>query len=139
RCRPADVPPLTKAEMMARFDDLVTDRRVHLDDVRRFLDDPANLGKPYRGRYAVCHTSGSQGQPAVVVQERAALLLGVTAQAGRGQRPRGPAREFFGRLRRPARLAVVTQRPGFYPSGATFYSLPAAGLPFFVLLHLSVF
>src|SRR5262249_10523397 len=28
RCRPADVPPLSKAETMANFDELVTDRRV---------------------------------------------------------------------------------------------------------------
>src|SRR4051812_44669638 len=28
RCRPADVPPLTKSEMMANFDAIVTDPRV---------------------------------------------------------------------------------------------------------------
>ena len=40
---------------------------------------------------------------------------------------------------RPGRLAVVTQSPGFYPSGAVFTYLAAARLPFIRLLHLSVF
>ncbi len=141
RCRPADVPPLTKAELMARFDEIVTDRRVRRADVERFMADPANLGRFYLGRYAVCHTSGSQGQPAVVVQEGPDVLLGVEAQTARGQIvPDVPLLlHAAGRLVRPARLAVVTQQPGFYPSGATFAYLAAARLPVLRLLHLSVF
>ncbi len=148
RCRPADVPPLTKAEMMDHFDELVTDRQVRLDDVVRFMDDPAHLGKPYRGRYAVCHTSGSQGRPAVVVQERPDVYLGFVAQTARGQALDGAAvppglvqsaRMLAHRLRKPGRLAVVTQKPGFYPSGAVFAYLAAARLPVLDLLRLSVF
>src|SRR5947199_18054 len=67
RCSLRDLPTLTKAEMMARFDDVVTDRRVTRAGVEDFIADPANLGRYYLGRYAVCHTSGSQGQPALVV------------------------------------------------------------------------
>jgi phenylacetate-coenzyme A ligase PaaK-like adenylate-forming protein len=137
--RPADVPPLTKAEMMAHFDDLVTDRSLRLADLRRFMEAPANRGKFYRGKYAVCHTSGSQGQPAVVVQERADLMLAFTAQIARGQIVHNIPREVLSRLFRSARLAVVTQRPGFYPSGAMFSYLQALNIPFFKLLHLSVF
>jgi phenylacetate-coenzyme A ligase PaaK-like adenylate-forming protein len=139
QARPVDVLPLTKAEMMAHFDDLVTDRRVRLADLRRFMDDPANLGKLYRGRYALCHTSGSQGQPTVVVQEKADLLLGFTAQAARGQVRRSIPGTLVEHLVRPARLAVVTQQPGFYPSGALFSYVRAMKLPLFRLLHLSVF
>src|SRR5215212_2968540 len=43
RCRPEDVPPLMKAELMANFDAIVTDRRVRRDDVEQFLADPAHL------------------------------------------------------------------------------------------------
>src|SRR5918911_3772981 len=42
RCRPADLPPLTKAEMMANFDAVVTDRRIRQAHVERFVADPAN-------------------------------------------------------------------------------------------------
>src|SRR5262249_56278911 len=45
----------------------------------------------------------------------------------------------LGRLRRPGRLAIVTQTPGFYPSGAIFAYLAAAHLPILRLLRLSVF
>jgi phenylacetate-coenzyme A ligase PaaK-like adenylate-forming protein len=141
RCRPADLPPLTKAELMSQFDDLVTDRRVRRAGVEKFMADPANLGRLYLGRYAVCHTSGSQGQPALVVQEGPDILLGVQAQIARGQIVPGVPLPLHAlqRLVRPARLAVVTQKPGFYPSGATFAYLAAARLPVIRLLHLSVF
>src|SRR5947209_9833702 len=139
--RPADLPPLTKVEMMAHFDALVTDRRVRRADVEQFMADPANLGRFYLGRYAVCHTSGSQGQPALVVQEGPDILLGLQAQIARGRLiPGGPlVWQALRHLLRPARLAVVTQKPGFYPSGAAFTYLAAASLPVIRLLHLSVF
>src|SRR5262245_18592704 len=82
-CRQADIPPLTKADMMAYFDELVTDPRIRKADVERFIADPANEGKYYLGRYAVCHTSGSQGQPALVLHDRPQALLSVAAQIAR--------------------------------------------------------
>ena len=36
-CRPADLPTLTKAEMMAHFDEIVTDRRVSRAGLERFI------------------------------------------------------------------------------------------------------
>jgi phenylacetate-coenzyme A ligase PaaK-like adenylate-forming protein len=148
-CSPADVPPLTKADMMANFDAVVTDRAVTRHGVERFTSDPANLARPYLGRYGVCHTSGSQGQPALVVMPRRQMWLGMTAQTARGQNlpdiPGGRLRlwelpgALIGRLQRPARLAIVTQKPGFYPSGAAFAYLAAAYLPIIRLLRLSVF
>jgi phenylacetate-coenzyme A ligase PaaK-like adenylate-forming protein len=139
RCRPADVPPLAKADVMAHFDELVADRRVRKADVERFIADPANEGAYYLGRYAVCHTSGSQGQPALILHDRPHALLGVAAQVARGTTLPGTVRAVLRYLRRPARLAVVTQKPGFYPSGSAFAYLQAAGLPFFEILRLSVF
>jgi phenylacetate-coenzyme A ligase PaaK-like adenylate-forming protein len=140
-CRPADVPPLTKSEMMANFDALVTDQRVRRAGVEEFMADSANLGRFYLNRYAVCHTSGSQGQPAVVVQEGPDILLGLQVQIARGQViPGGPlVWQALRHVIRPSRLAVITQKPGFYPSGATFTYLAAASLPVIRLLHLSVF
>jgi phenylacetate-coenzyme A ligase PaaK-like adenylate-forming protein len=139
RCRLTDLPPLTKAEMMAHFDDVVTDRRITRVGVEHFLADRANLGHCYLGRYAVCHTSGSQGQPALVIQERWDMLRAFAQQVARGQALPRPWTKLVSRLWRPARLAVITQRFGFYPSGATFAYLARARLPFLRLLRLSVF
>ena len=149
RCPPAAVPPLTKAEMMSHFDEVVTDRRITRAAVKRFTADPANLARPFLGRYGVCHTSGSQGQPALIVQPRRDMWLGMLAQTARGQALReAPGGKLnltdlpgvlLGRLLHPARLAIVTQKPGFYPSGAIFAYLAAAYLPALRLLRLSVF
>jgi phenylacetate-coenzyme A ligase PaaK-like adenylate-forming protein len=140
RCRPAEVPVLTKAEMMEHFDAIVTDRRIRLASVRQFLADPGNVGRLYLGQYAVCHTSGSEGRPAVVVQEGPNCLLPTLAQIARGHEHLGPFPWLvWHRLRHPGRLAVVTQRPGFYPSGSAFSYFQAAGIPFVKLLRLSVF
>src|SRR3954469_3700828 len=57
----ADLPVTTKAELMAHFDRAVTDPSVRRAELEAFLDDPANLGRHFLGRYAVSHTSGSQG------------------------------------------------------------------------------
>jgi len=139
RCQPPDLPPLTKAEMMAHFDALVTDRRICRAEVERFIAEPANLGRYYLHRYAVCHTSGSQGQPALVVQEKGDIFLGLAAQLARGHELPSFLKGLFRRIGKPVRLAVVTQKPGFYPSGAVFSYLAAASMPLLKLLHLSVF
>jgi phenylacetate-coenzyme A ligase PaaK-like adenylate-forming protein len=141
RCRPAEVPVLSKTEMMEHFDEIVTDRRIRLARVEKFIADPGNVGRFYLGRYAVCHTSGSQGRPAVVVQEGPDSLLPTQAQIARGHEALSGWFPWvvWHRLRHPGRLAVVTQRPGFYPSGSAFAYFQAAGIPFVKLLHLSVF
>jgi phenylacetate-coenzyme A ligase PaaK-like adenylate-forming protein len=141
RCRPADVPVLTKAEMMDHFDEIVTDRRIRLAGIKQFITDPGHVGRFYLGRYAISHTSGSEGRPAVVVQKGSDSLLPAQAQIARGQQAlRGawPGKVWY-RLRHPGRLAVVTQRPGFYPSGSAFSYFQTAGVPFVKLLRLSVF
>jgi len=139
RCQPSDLSPLTKAEMMAHFDAIVTDRRIRRTDIERFIAEPGNLGRYYLNRYAVCHTSGSQGQPALVVQEKGDILLGLVAQFARGHEQPSFLRWFFSRIGKPVRFAVVTQRPGFYPTGALFSYLAARKAPALKLLHLSVF
>jgi phenylacetate-coenzyme A ligase PaaK-like adenylate-forming protein len=117
----ADLPPLTKAEAMAGFDDRVTDPAVRRADVEAFIADHRNPGRRFRGRYVARHTSGSQGQAAVLLQERHDFATlsqlftsrgNVAGQSGIGEMVR--------RLRAPTRLAVVTLKQGFYPTGTTF-------------------
>lgn len=138
-CALTDLPTLTKAEMMAYYDAVVTDRRVTRAGVESFIANPANLGKYYQGRYAVCHTSGSQGQPALVVQTWKDVMRGFAVQFARGNSLPKRMTVLLGRLFNPLRVAVVTQKPGFYPSGAAFTYLQNARLPYLRLLRLSVF
>jgi hypothetical protein len=45
------LPPVTKGELMAHFDDWVTDPAVTRADVEGFIADPARVGQRYRRRY----------------------------------------------------------------------------------------
>jgi putative adenylate-forming enzyme len=57
-----ELPVLTKAMMMENFDELVTDRSLHLEDVRAFAKQ-GEAGQRFRDRYWVNATSGSSGHP----------------------------------------------------------------------------
>jgi phenylacetate-coenzyme A ligase PaaK-like adenylate-forming protein len=69
--RLADLPVLTKPELMDRFDDLVTDRRLRLDDLLEHLDE-IDDDALYLGEHRVMTSSGSSGRKAVFVYDRAA-------------------------------------------------------------------
>jgi phenylacetate-coenzyme A ligase PaaK-like adenylate-forming protein len=120
------LPVVTKTEMMANFDELLTDRGLRRADLEAFVSDPDRLGQWYRGRYAVSRTSGTQGLPALIVQDRGMMELLFGLQIVRARVfPSGPAAALQ-RLFRPARLAVVTIGRGFYPSAAALAYAPAA-------------
>lgn len=125
RCALADLPVLTKAEMMLHFDDLVTDRSLKKADLGAFVGDLNNLGRLYRGRYGISHTSGSQGQPALIVQDKDALALVFGVQFARATELKRRFLPHLGRFLSPARMAVMTVKPGFYPSAAAFAYMPS--------------
>lgn len=137
RCALADLPTLTKAEMMESYDEVVTDPRLKKADLSAFVDDIRNLGKLYLGRYGVSHTSGSQGQPALIVQDQHALSLIFAVQFARATRITRRFLPHLGRFINPARMAVMTARPGFYPSAAAFAYIPRYLSPMFKVLRLS--
>ena len=138
-CKPADIPVLTKAEMMEHFDDLVTDPRIKKAGIQKFVADPTNLGKLYLGKYGVSHTSGSQGQPALIVQDYKARLLPFAARITRGTLTKRGRFSQVHRIFNPARMAVLTQKPGFYPSASAFAYFPAGLSPVMKILQLSLF
>jgi phenylacetate-CoA ligase len=71
----AQLPVVTKAEMMRRFDQWVTDPSVTLGQVEAFVADPSLIGHDYLNRYVVCTTSGSTGTPAILLHDRGALVI----------------------------------------------------------------
>jgi phenylacetate-coenzyme A ligase PaaK-like adenylate-forming protein len=103
---PADVgdplvlPPVDKRTLMANFDEWVTDPAVTLEAIRRdFLSDLSLVGRPYLGRYHVMTTSGSTGEPAVLLHDRGSWhVLHVLARtrphvlAGKGDAVQLPSR-----------------------------------------------
>lgn len=62
--------PITgKVELMANFDDWVTDKELLRAGLEQFIADKNNIGHLYRDRYLVCTTSGTTGNPAILVQD----------------------------------------------------------------------
>ena len=54
--------PVAKRDLMAHFDEWVTDPDITLESLKRdFLSDPALAGSLYLGRYHVVTTSGTTG------------------------------------------------------------------------------
>lgn len=138
-CRIEDLPTLSKPEMMANLDDVFTDRSLRRADIEAFMADHANLGVYFKGKYALCHTSGSQGQPALVVQDKHAIITSFAAQFARGNKIKRRFLPHIGRLVNPARMVIITQRPGFYPSSTFFNYFPRVATPYIKLQRMSVF
>lgn len=71
----ADLAPVSKAELMHRFDDWATDRAITRSGVDDFLADVERVGDAYLGRYLVWTSSGTTGEPGIFVQDEAALAV----------------------------------------------------------------
>ena len=82
--------PVTRRELMARFDDWVTDPELRLHELRDFLRDPARSGEPWLGRYMVWESSGTSGQPGVFVQDLQAMAVNDALEALRRSPPPKP-------------------------------------------------
>lgn len=61
-----DLPVTSKVDLMGDFDNWLTDRTLTLSQAREHMDSMDKLGVPI-GQYAVFRTSGSSGEPAVIV------------------------------------------------------------------------
>lgn len=70
RCPLTDLPPVTKEMMMENFDEVVTDRRITLTKLQRWLDDVHRReawSERFLGKYNACTTSGTTGIKAYVL------------------------------------------------------------------------
>jgi phenylacetate-coenzyme A ligase PaaK-like adenylate-forming protein len=110
-----ELPVTTKAGMMSRFADGVTDPALTLDGLRRFLADPTLIGQPYLGRYTVWESSGSSGVPGVFVQDEAALAVYDTLEALR-RTPADPLARWMDPCLLGERIAFVGAVGGHFAS-----------------------
>ena len=119
-----DLAPVTKGEMMANFDDYCSDRRIRRDALGAFVLDPRNVGKKYLGHVAV-HTSGTGGEPALIVYDARAFAHVKAVALARGGGPAVTLERLAGAaLGRRGRLAVLVMDGGLFPSYSNFVHLP---------------
>ena len=65
-----ELPPVSKPQLMAEFDRVVTDRNMTMDRIDDFTKDPDNIGRMIDGKYLIFKTSGSTGNPAIVLYDK---------------------------------------------------------------------
>jgi phenylacetate-coenzyme A ligase PaaK-like adenylate-forming protein len=115
-----DVPAVTKAELMARFDDWATDRSVTSRAVAEFLADRSHIGQLFLGEYLVWKSSGSTAEPGIFVQDRAALAVYDALLAVEMQSPRVASRYAWGFLAQGGRAALVVATGDHFASIASW-------------------
>lgn len=72
---PARLPVTNKKELMARFDDWISDRDVTIEKVKAFVNDPARIGERFLGKYTVAITSGTTGTQGIFLMDDRSLAV----------------------------------------------------------------
>lgn len=116
----ADLPITTKPELMAHFDEWVTDPAVNRSGVTAFISDPARVGQLFLGRYAVWTTSGTTGRPGIFLHDRSALACYQLSLMQRGWPSTLGAAQWAALARRGLRAAYVLATGGHFASLSMF-------------------
>ena len=69
----SDLPPTNKQQLMQNFDKWFTDTSITKEKVDCFMSDLSNVGKKLDGKYLVYTTSGSTGNPCVVLYDETTI------------------------------------------------------------------
>ena len=93
----SNLPPVSKRELMASFDDWATDRAITMAGVNEFLSKAENIGREYLGRYLVFTTSGSTGAPLVALCDPSANNVMAAVNAMRAFARKSDLRAFLKR------------------------------------------
>ena len=64
-----DLPIVYKKDLLENFDDYVTDRNIHMQDVLKYVDRPTDDTSLLLGQYSALKTSGSTGKPLPMVRD----------------------------------------------------------------------
>lgn len=134
----ADLPTTTKSDVMDNFEASLTVVDVRRDEVEAFFENDENLGKLFRDKYVLSHTSGSQGQPLLIVQPQENIELLFAMHASRGNHERLNMWTAVKHVISPARMAAVILKRGFYPSASAFEYLPEGAKRYLEILPVSL-
>lgn len=69
------LPPVTKSQLMTRFDDWLTNSAVTRAGIEAFVADNTQIGQPYFGHYMVFTSSGTTGVPGLFIHDAEALAV----------------------------------------------------------------
>lgn len=112
---PTVVPVVRKRDLMAHFDEWVTDPELRLERIRsELLADLSLVGTTYLGRYHVLTTSGTTGEPTVVVHDAMSWAVANVVSRLRVRRVIYTRARMWRMLRRGLRWAGVFATGGHF-------------------------
>jgi len=116
--RLAELPPVTKRQLMAHFDDVITQPGVTRPAVEAFTADPGRVGQSLFGRYGVFTSSGTTGTPGYFVHDPDAIAVYDALEAQRFRGLLSPA-DLMRQLMEGDRYAMVAATDGHFAGVAT--------------------
>ncbi|HTN50103.1 MAG TPA: AMP-binding protein [Burkholderiaceae bacterium] len=114
----ADLQPVTKADLMDHFDEVVTHAEVTRSSVETFIARPDRIGRSLAGRYSVWTSSGTTGLPGLFVHDPDALAVYDALEAQRFRGLRSPT-DLLRQLIEGDRYAMVAATDGHFAGVAT--------------------
>ena len=117
------LPPVSKHELMARFDDWVTDPDVTRERLAAFLADRRRIGEPFLGRYAAWRSSGTSGEPGLYLHDAPACATYHALIAAVMQRPDVAAAWGMGQVAHGGRRALVAATGEHFAGVVTWRAL----------------
>jgi len=114
-----DLPVTNKVDMMENFDRWVTDGDIHIKDITEFTKNLDNIGRKFMGKYLVFTTSGSTGNPSVVVYDKTAISVMAAVGVLRAYARKVDMKAF---IMRGGKTAGVFATGGFYLSNSSVRS-----------------
>jgi phenylacetate-coenzyme A ligase PaaK-like adenylate-forming protein len=116
-----EIPPINKQVIQANFDEVVTDPRIKLTDVKRFCDETGPQDTPwFLGEYCALVTSGTTGNRGNYLWDKGALAEAIAV--GFRQSNRGPTTD---EKTVPQRIAAIVQIDVYDATNILLNMIPA--------------
>ena len=106
-----DLPPVSKPDLMACFDEVLTDRNITMARIDEFTQNLDNIGRMIDGKYLIFKTSGSTGNPATVLYDKSNINVSSAVAAFRTFARKEDLKKF---MKHGKKTAGVFADYGFY-------------------------
>lgn len=128
RCAFSDIPPLTKTMLVEHWDEIVAEPCLRREALEKYLAAPSNWNRLLKGRWLVCHTSGTSGIPIITPHDiKSVDWMHAVHAARNGALPSLSSPPSLSPFRRKPRTAAFIWDYAPTASAALFHTRPWVG------------
>lgn len=106
-----DLPIINKIDLMNNFDIFITDKNINMNRIEEFTSDIDNVGRMIDNKYLIFKTSGSTGNPVIVLYDKKNIDVASSVAAFRTFARK---KDFKAFMKNGKRTAGVFANYGFY-------------------------